>query len=159
VSSEYSEATVTIYLFKGTHYAIWNYDRYVGSMMDMHSNHLEMIIQPLPCTKGAEYGDVCAEIDEKVIIINKRKNFLFFEVEKKLTMKNMIIDSIDSIIRGLYNIILSRIDSPLILNELEHIDDEYCLEKTEQCCMMDSEQQIVKYDSTSDYECEIHFPT
>jgi hypothetical protein len=99
MGAEYLEAKATIHLLSGIHYALWNYERYLPSMKDLHSNHMDVTIQPLFCSKGPEYADYCVEDDETVTIMNKRRSFLFFEVHKKLTITNIIFDAIDSIIR------------------------------------------------------------
>ena len=72
-------------------------------------------------------------------IINKRGPFLFWEIERTLSIKNIEVDSIDSIIK--------------------HYDDpEECLSTREQCCAYDEDSnQIINFQEDSSYDCSIKY--
>ena len=44
-AAEFKEATINIYLFKGNHYALWDYDRYQPTKIDRNSNKEQIIIR------------------------------------------------------------------------------------------------------------------
>lgn len=76
---------------------------------------------------------------ESVEIINKRGSFLFLEIERSLSIRNVEINSIDSIIK--------------------HFDDpEDCLTKREQCCIYDEEtNEITNFEEGSAYDCGLKY--
>ena len=44
-AAEFQEAIIHIYLFKGTHYALWDYDKYQPTKIDRNSNKEQIIIR------------------------------------------------------------------------------------------------------------------
>ncbi len=86
-------------MFKGTHYAMWNPDPYMPDKLDIHSNILELTIQPLRCGADPSYDPYCDDT-ERVVINNKRRNGLMIQVHKSVTFLDIEVDSLDSIIRG-----------------------------------------------------------
>ena len=41
----YMEGQINLHLYKGTHYALWNYEHYLPSTKDLHSNNIQISIQ------------------------------------------------------------------------------------------------------------------
>ena len=44
-AAEFKEAIINIYLFKGIHYALWDYERYLPTKIDRNSNKEQIIIR------------------------------------------------------------------------------------------------------------------
>jgi hypothetical protein len=45
IVAEYSAGDIYIYLYKGTHYTLWDYDPYLPSAKDLHTNDIQIFIQ------------------------------------------------------------------------------------------------------------------
>jgi hypothetical protein len=43
--ASYSEGEIDIHLYKGTHFALWNYSQYIPSFKDLHSNNIKISIK------------------------------------------------------------------------------------------------------------------
>jgi hypothetical protein len=98
-----------------------------------------LALRPLECGLFDDTDDICTESEERVEISNKRGPFLFFGVDKKLEIKNIELNSIDSIIKSFD-------------------DAEDCLSTREQCCSLDEDSnELVKYDEGSSYDCSIKY--
>ena len=41
----FTDGEIQIHLLKGTHYALWNYERYLPNAKDLHSNNIKIGIQ------------------------------------------------------------------------------------------------------------------
>jgi hypothetical protein len=41
----FEKGEINIYLYKGTHFALWDYTKYLPSAKDLHSNNIAIIIK------------------------------------------------------------------------------------------------------------------
>eukprot|EP00347_Sterkiella_histriomuscorum_P008156 403346168 len=101
---------VTIYLLRGDHYML-NTERayYRPLKQDILSQNIMITIKPLFC--NATFQTDCITEDYKLTIVNKRKEKFNFLVGQGLTLQNIILDSIDSIIpveKDVYNCLKVR---------------------------------------------------
>ncbi|CDW85402.1 UNKNOWN [Stylonychia lemnae] len=88
--------TVTINLMKGTHWILRSTRKFYRPIsIDSHSQNIKLTITPLYCNGDPD----CYEDDTaQVIIKNKVRDRLNIPVGQGLTIKNVIIDSLDSMI-------------------------------------------------------------
>jgi hypothetical protein len=71
-ASHIQTCTVTIYLFKITHYLLrGNRDYYIPTKYEDYSQVMSITIKPFPCSISSSY--LCTSIGEKVTIVNKRR--------------------------------------------------------------------------------------
>eukprot|EP00347_Sterkiella_histriomuscorum_P009701 403340212 len=92
--------TVNIYLLKGDHYVLRTYRQFYRPLkFDQATQNIKMTIMPFSCSIDSS-DSLCVDTDagEKVTIYNKlRERFQLF-VGAGLTLQNIIIDSLDSIV-------------------------------------------------------------
>jgi hypothetical protein len=123
------DVTINIYLLNGDHYVIR--DRgdtellYKPTLYKPNDNlNYHLTIQPLPCTYETEdfdVADVCT--DDVVTIYNKHREQFTVPVPLSLTMTNIKIDSLDSI--------LFSLDSDVY--------DTSCLSERYTCCQIEND--------------------
>eukprot|EP00347_Sterkiella_histriomuscorum_P019724 403340532 len=90
---------VTIYLFKGEHYILRSIrPQYMYVDYDISHQNAQFTIQPLFCSENNTNPQYCVGDDEQVTIYNKLRDQFVSLVNGGLTLKNIIIDSMDSII-------------------------------------------------------------
>lgn len=97
---------------------------------------MKITIQNLPCSYSSSVSDVCTS--SSVTIWNKRRENLIIDVPVSLTLQNIIIDSIDSIL------------SP----------SEPCLSTRKKCCKVEDDGTIAnadKADPTAAFSCSSEF--
>eukprot|EP00347_Sterkiella_histriomuscorum_P010453 403376225 len=120
LASKYLFADITIYLQNTSDYGLNHYllrtgrDFYQPLFYERDSQNLKLIIKPDPST---------VDEGEKITILNKRRDKFQLRVGRGLTLENIIIDSLDSIL---------PIDK----------DGSGCLQRKEKCCEMGSDGVI-----------------
>ena len=102
---------------------------------------MKITMQPFYCDSdytGADTTGCLSDITEKVTIFNKHREFFQLEVGAGLALKNLIIDSLDSIV-----------------DSTETIPS--CLSSLMPCCKIDTDSQsIVAFNSSvDDSVCDI----
>eukprot|EP00347_Sterkiella_histriomuscorum_P021660 403333207 len=120
LASKYLFADITIYLQNTSDFGLNHYllrtsrDFYQPLFYERDSQNLKLIIKPDPST---------VDEGEKITIFNKRRDKFQLRVGRGLTIENIIIDSLDSIL---------PIDK----------DGNGCLKRKEKCCEMGSDGVI-----------------
>ncbi|CDW76440.1 UNKNOWN [Stylonychia lemnae] len=91
--------SVEINLYKGDHYILRSAKQfYMSSRLDNTHSVTNITILPLFCSQNNSNPNICVEDNEKVTIYNKFRDQLALAVGSGLTIKNIVIDWIDSII-------------------------------------------------------------
>ena len=145
---------VTIHLFKGDHFVM---ETRGGSTLPHYSaNHYRgagnnlnyaLTIKPLECSQvPAAPSNTCFQSmtasTSFVTIHNKRREKLKFDVPISLTLSNIVIDSIDSILHT------QNLGTPL----------PACLSERRSCCLLDPGTDTISNASTSDtFKCADSF--
>eukprot|EP00347_Sterkiella_histriomuscorum_P011673 403371551 len=117
LASQQSYTDITIYLQNTSDYGLNHYllrtarDFYQPLLFERDSQSLKLIIKPDPLT---------VEEGQKITIFNKRRDKFQLRVGRGLTLENIIIDSLDSVL---------PIDQ----------DGNGCLKRKENCCEMGSD--------------------
>ncbi len=101
MGAEHRDGEIKIYLSKGQHYAIRDYPKYTRTKSST-SLVYSIFIDPLYCSVNNDNPAICTTPTEKVEILNKKRSWFSIEVPKKLTLTNIVINSLDSY-RGISN--------------------------------------------------------
>jgi hypothetical protein len=114
LAAPYTEATVYIYFQTGDHYLLnKDYGLITPTLTDENSQSMNLVLMPEPCI--GTNADTCVTDGDQVTLYNKIGGNLEIPVLRSLTITDIIIDSVDSII--------SVNDDPL-----------GCLSNKEVCC-------------------------
>ncbi|CDW88401.1 UNKNOWN [Stylonychia lemnae] len=120
---------VTIYLMNGDHYLLRRYrNSYRPLLYDSHQQNMVLTIQPLFCSISSHAS--CVTDGDQITIYNKIRERFQLIVSGGLTMKNIIINSLDSIV--------------------DYSTSDSCLSGLYSCCLYDSStEEITAYNGAS----------